>query len=480
MVEMFPPVSTVELSVQVYPPMPRHNYSPAYLRYLRARLWNLARPGFWGTAIFLSVVGLFIKEYWTKPDLFTQTEENSQLTTKTADEVSLSDENKAIAADIDNLPTILHDFEQANLLNKSIPTKKTDSSASKGLLNGVDKNNQKSTGELKSSSDDKKLPSPPTQPLENPFLTQAENLLQNGSFQSGSKFKKVNSQTSVQLYTKQTPFGLGTQLASQTNSNQNDITPSALETALNQLPNQPQWGGGNSTSTQINPTEQFLPTNSVISQINTPNTGFSNTTNYTQQKLTNQPQSTINPFSTTTGYTQQGLINQSSNPVTVPSYAQPGVVNLPPNSVTVPGYSQLGTGSQLLNSTSTPNTNRDTPSIPYSNQENRFINNLNNGQVVPNITQPNSILPSTQVIPPRTSGVSNNLTPYNTFQTPSQSNVTQTTAPVGTQDSRNLNWQQPTQLSPYNQPSPYNQLSPYNNSDRNELRRELMRQYLRE
>lgn len=89
--------------------MPQRHYPPAYLRYLKARLWNLARPSFWGTAIVLSVVGLVIKEYWTNPDFLAKSQTNPVASPQQPVDSSLSAEDKAIAADIDNLPVLYND-----------------------------------------------------------------------------------------------------------------------------------------------------------------------------------------------------------------------------------------------------------------------------------------------------------------------------------------------------------------------------------
>ncbi|NJL09925.1 MAG: hypothetical protein HC908_06300 [Calothrix sp. SM1_7_51] len=93
--------------------MPRSQYPSPNLRFLRARLSNLARPSFWGTAIFLCVIGFVIKEYWSNPDFLSRGQQNSAPTQQNTSQTYLSDEDKAIAADIDNLPVLLEEGKEA-------------------------------------------------------------------------------------------------------------------------------------------------------------------------------------------------------------------------------------------------------------------------------------------------------------------------------------------------------------------------------
>jgi len=88
--------------------MSPHHYPP----YLRSGLWNLAKPSVWGTAIFLSVVGFSSGEYLMHPESFTRQESQPVIYTQPS-EASLSKEDRAIAADIDNTPDLMGSFEQA-------------------------------------------------------------------------------------------------------------------------------------------------------------------------------------------------------------------------------------------------------------------------------------------------------------------------------------------------------------------------------
>lgn len=339
--------------------MPHRHYRPAYLRYLKARLWNLGRPSFWGTAIFLSVVGLVTWEYWKNPDIFVYKPKNQVASQKPPDS-SLSEENRAIAADIDNLPVLFNDFEQATLpVTTNTPKENTEGKKSKSLLEDVIKN-QKSASDTKLNPGLGIVNNDTSPAVKNPFVVQTENLLRTGTVDSNSPFLSFKSLTAASEPTgvEQTSSSLGIGFTNQSNKNQNSVSISPLQAALDQSTNQ-KLSSFNGTATQTNtlgrisdPGVTLIPSiNSLPSQNSLPTTGLS----------------------AGTGYRSTGT-------------------NLPQN--------------------------------PY--------NNLNNGQVVPNVAP---------VTPPVTSTAPSNISPYFS-QSPSQGVVTPTN-PVGY---GNYGLQQPTQV----------------------------------
>ncbi|MEH2284559.1 MAG: hypothetical protein V7K90_25090 [Nostoc sp.] len=338
--------------------MPHRHYPPAYLRYLKARLWNLGRPGFWVTAIFLSVVGLVIWKYWSNPDIFVYEQKKPVVLQKSADS-SLSEENKAIAADIDNLPVLFNDFEEATLsLTANAPKEKTQTKKSKGLLEDV-------INKQKSATDTKLNPglgvNGDTSPVaKNPFVVQTENLLRGGTVDSSNQFLGLKTLDAASEPTggEQTSSNLGIGFTNQTNKNQNSLSISPLQAALNQSTNQKLSSFNGITATQPN----------VLGQVSDPAT-------------------TLMP----------------------PVNSLPSQNYLPSTGLT-PGTGYTSTGTNL-------------PQNPY--------NNLNNGQVVPNVAP---------VTPPATSVAPSNIAPYSS-QSPSQSVVTPTN-PAGY---GNYGLQQPTQ-----------------------------------
>ncbi|MBD2492930.1 hypothetical protein [Nostoc sp. FACHB-280] len=358
--------------------MSNRHYPPAYLRYLKARLWSFSKPAFWGTAIFLSVLGLVIREYWANPDAFTG-KQNGEVTTQQADNSSLSAEDKAIAADIDNLPVLYNDVEKAE--SPAIVNSLTDNSKpkkGKDFLQDVI-NKQKSSNKSNailgisggtSSSDSK-----------NPFVAQTESLLQFG-IQNGSSNQLSNSSSQPKGSTDN-PYAVGTGTNQTPNNPYNSITPST--TTLS--PSTNQTTPSNINSATANPGNTFGQTpytglSQNLSNINSTTTNFSN--NSSKNPYTPIPQSL--PTST-----QNFLPNTNLNSGT--SYIQPTVTSQPTNY-----YNGVNTAQPLTNSVptitttqpinsvaptnTTPTTVQNssayivTPAAPASYQDNRYFRGL--------------------------------------------------------------------------------------------------------
>lgn len=280
--------------------MPPRQYPPAYLRYLRARLWNLGRPGFWGTAIFLFAVGFVIHESWLHPNIFTR-KQNTQVTkpSKPAESSSLSDEDKAMVADIDNLPVLLNEFEKATLSTAAInPQEDAQVDKSESLFEDVIKK-QNAASDAKSNPGTGRVNNAPPKIEKNPFVLQAENLLLSGTNDGEGQFLDVNSLNPSPVQTETTTFSsLDMGLTNRTKKNQKSVLISPLQAEINQLTKQNLSSLNNTTSTQINPLGQtssngatmMLPSNSLPSRNLPPSTGIG----YIQPTVINQPQ---NPYS---------------------------------------------------------------------------------------------------------------------------------------------------------------------------------------
>ncbi|NWF61495.1 MAG: hypothetical protein HXY43_20155 [Fischerella sp.] len=331
--------------------MSDRRYPPAYLRYLKARLWNLAQPGFWGTAIFLSVVGLVIKEYWTHPDLFHFGQKKQVAAQKPANS-SLSAEDQAIAADIDNLPVLFYDFDRGTLPSKVSNSKNTQANNSQAFLDNVSKQQTAAT-EAYLINSLKQVNSAPISKLENPFVAQAENLLQLKDFQNESKFLGVNGLTpsSAQIDTAQSSTNVGMGLTNQIDSTQSTVVVSPLQTALNQSTNQSLSIGNGVTSIQTNPLGRSPS-----------NTGLNG--------------DAIAPVTNGMGYTQPTVTNLAQNSTSIPNQnLAPHPANIPnqfPNISTnlsdtqaIPSV-QSGT-SAVAPITQTPTQGAITPSNPGVN-----------------------------------------------------------------------------------------------------------------
>jgi hypothetical protein len=259
--------------------MSNRPFNPTFLGNLKAKLWNLSQPSFWGTAIFLSIVGLVIREYWTHPDFLTSGQKQQVSSQKSTDS-SLSVEDRAIAADIDNLPVLFYDFDRADITSTaSTPKKNTKNNNSKYVLNDLGNNN---------SNSGLKLANPAHVPiLENPFVVQAENLLQLKSFPSDRQISGLNGMVP-------TPIGAG----EISTPSQGTSPVSALQTALNQSTNQNLPTGNSTSLTQMNsferslptPSQTFLPNMGLTTQVGTP---VIHGSNYNPVTATNQPQNSI-------------------------------------------------------------------------------------------------------------------------------------------------------------------------------------------
>ena len=236
--------------------MPNRHYPPAYLRYLKARLLNLAKPSFWGTAIVLSVIGLVIREYWYNPDMFTYNQ-NPEVTSSESDDSDLSAEDKAIAADIDNLPILFKDLEQGNLpITANLPPTTSLANNNDNLLREV--NQQQSSNSAASSLGIGTFNNTSTPRMKNPFVAEAENLLQSGGSNVGNQFSGINplaaSSQPTETAATSSLSGIG---VNQTENIQNiNSIPNFSQTAFNQSNNQTFSGLNDETTNQINPVGQ--------------------------------------------------------------------------------------------------------------------------------------------------------------------------------------------------------------------------------
>ena len=197
--------------------MPPSNQLPASLRYLRARLRPLTRPPVWGGAIFISVVGLVAWEYSVNPDLL-QSSEHNAVTESKSNNPSLSPEDSAIGADIDSSPVLARELNQASTpIAPVIPPKRI---TTKDLLElGTEKTTSPNDTQLTPST--VSGTSVPALTPENPFLAQAQNLLQTGQLYGNGPSSGNPYATSTQINTGQTSgSSLGNGLPPAANQNQ--------------------------------------------------------------------------------------------------------------------------------------------------------------------------------------------------------------------------------------------------------------------
>ncbi|MDJ0676943.1 MAG: hypothetical protein QNJ36_16440 [Calothrix sp. MO_167.B42] len=335
--------------------MSRH-YPPASLRYLKARLWNLARPSFWGTAIFLAVAGMGLYEYWTNPDFWHKWQQKSVNSSK-LEESSISDADKSVLADVDNLPVLLNDRAKANSPSTApITIPKPQKGDNKTLLNDLTNISKKFPNKIKSEPGvANRNPGYNNLQVENPFLTQAENLLKGNNSLTQNNLLGVNSSSGNYLNPQVTPTpSLRVGLHGKTSPN--IPTTSPLKAAINksiQLQTNPvaaKSGNNFSVSNPLNQPGVNNPNNPGLQSPRINNLpGVTSVTSYNQPLQIKQQPNTSN---LSPGYIQPGLTNQQRNQPTniLPNqqfnqgYNQPrAVINLNPTqqSSTVPIQSQL-------------------------------------------------------------------------------------------------------------------------------------------
>jgi hypothetical protein len=169
--------------------MSSQKQSPAFFRYLKARLQPLGRPAFWVSAVGMSLVFLVIAKYWNDPEWFSRFGGDGATSPEgAAANSNLSPEELAALANIDSSSILLERFDPATAL-PTVPLPEADSGQSKdsdesggpeGLLS------QFSLGKPKSNAIPASNPSNTGQEDSNPFATSIQELLTAGSrFGSG-------------------------------------------------------------------------------------------------------------------------------------------------------------------------------------------------------------------------------------------------------------------------------------------------------
>ncbi len=417
--------------------MSRFRYRSPRLRYLRARLSIFTRPSFLAALVFLSCLGFVVKEYWTNPDFlkFAQNQEAPSQTSSSSDS-SLSDEDRAIAADIDNLSVLDFDKQQANIpittnINDGKKIKQQNETQLTKILDLAEKNQK--ANKIKPNTTKSQTTNTPSTSQQNPFLKQAKDLL-NFKFDTGNINGNVNSLSpfSTDLQTSQNSFNLGI------NKSQSVNPESALQKSINDSNNkQIQENLAENSSTDKNTFGQLLQNGQKAPSSNSSNnqnlrqsqTDSLVNTNLFNQPLNNQSQNPYGNFNNNqlpaNNYTQPGLNNQPQNPygnfnnnqLPANNYTQPGLNNQPQNPYgnfnnnQLPGnnYTQPGLNNQSqnpygnFNNNQLPgnnNFNNNPQQNPYSNfnrnqlpanQVQNPYNNFNNTQ-----TRNNGYSPQTQ------------------------------------------------------------------------------------
>ncbi|MBF2067518.1 MAG: hypothetical protein IGS39_24340 [Calothrix sp. C42_A2020_038] len=399
--------------------MSNHRLSSPYFRYLKARLWNFARPGFWGTAIFLSVVGLTIREFWMRPDLLTSRQSKSTAIQPKPNS-TLSAEDRAIVADIDTLPILRYDSEQGvqstldkdtdiNTLDTAEPIAKP-KKVNQNLLDEAIKNQKSSSN---TGLDSKSIAAPSIK-YDNPFLTQAQNLLQFGNTSRNNSFVGLNTfnASNQSNQTNQVnSLGLRVESTNSYDSTQTLVGANSLQVALNtssrnqtnQLPNQTSFNSQN----LYNQSSNFINSNNFNSTNNLPQgltQSFGTPVNISTQTLNNSvsPTQFTQPTIATTTQPQiyYGNLNgtnlnqtptqtQIFNNLNGANSTQPQIYNNLNNSnfntQPLPNNTITSQAASTVNTVPYPSTTTASPRITIKN---------GNIIITPSVQQPNSTVSS--------------------------------------------------------------------------------------
>lgn len=297
--------------------MPRSQFPSSKLRYIRARLFNLARPSFWVTAIFLSVVGFVIKEYWSNPDFLRQGRQNSTPAQQTSGDSSLSEEDKAIAADIDNLPVLLNEGKDTIFPpRQDITQVAKEINRNRTVFNELVNRNRNAVAVPQPNSST--ASSSTAVPRQNPFLTQAENLLQIGTLGFNPAINPTASNSSVPGTTA-TSSRVGI-LGNQINQNQTATTVNTPPVV-------------NFTNSQnqanINQTNTGLQQSAFTQPIPVNNTSGINAINDATLPQINTIPQPIQTTISSSNSNNNNFVNQTLAPTTVPTpqtqFINPGV-----------------------------------------------------------------------------------------------------------------------------------------------------------
>ncbi|RUS96549.1 hypothetical protein DSM106972_087360 [Dulcicalothrix desertica PCC 7102] len=380
--------------------MSNRRLSSPYVRYLKARLWNLARPGFWGTALFLSVIGLTIREFWMRPDMLTSRQSKPVATQPQANS-TLTAEDRAIAADIDNLPILAYDSEQTE--ESALDVAEPISQPKKGNQNPLQEalKNQNASNAIKSNSNPAVSTAPaPSFKYDNPFLTQAQNLLQFGNTlgDRNNRSTRLNTaNSSSQTQSNQLDSNLG-QGFNTTNSTQRLVASGSLEAALN--------------PSSLTPLPTQTPFNQIISRSQLTTQPSNNNFNTAPQAINNSlpPTQFVQPI-TTQPSTYNNNFN-GANPTQVPTYTNPSTINSVQPATSYSNVNGASTTIQqtfntqpLPNSTLLPQTSAVTPSTFNT------VTNPSASTLTPTNERGNATLttPSVQPTPSQVPGQSLNL-----------------------------------------------------------------------
>jgi|GEM_PF-1525181 hypothetical protein len=346
-------------------------YRSPYQKYFQPRVSSSIKPAVWIAGVILPIIGIAIYSHWSEVATWTFPQPK-KVVTKKPYIIKLSDEQRALTADIDNLPVIVNDLNQSTPLNRDDLHDDQDSMdlpSAQGIVKArmaqtrVNASDVGLNGGISSTSKENNI--------ENPFLKAANDSLNYGQTDETNSFLHSASPGNTQYGLLTTPDDeIDRRVPNQNSQSNSRNEVGALATAISQLDNTHQFNSSQSNTSAIasgtnltnyynSPGKDSQLSSTVNSNSNYLNTsqsqslgldqniagtsqslGLNNNIN-NNQILTNQgTRSTLTPNSTTD--TTSNVSNVSN------VYSQPSTLSTSNNSST--NYTSPATGYTYGNS----------------------------------------------------------------------------------------------------------------------------------
>ncbi|MCL1468657.1 hypothetical protein [Argonema galeatum] len=338
------------------------NRPPAPLRYFKARLRPLFWPMVWGTATIISLVGFSTWAYFTHPEWLVFSDDRENTSPINTVEPTVSDEDKAIGADIDTLSVLEKDLANS----EPFQVAPAETEKQQGLFDDFIKRKEAADAQKSSGQSS----------ITNPFAIKSQDPLNNsGTLPSGNSITTPSSN-----------LGAGTTANPAGSPNSAPLSP--LQSALDRI------DAGKQPTLQNPTTAPASPLQSALDRLNTGNTIA---TPAPTDKLGQNSGSNQTPTQSTSGIPGQ---------VTAPAQQYPGTA----------GYSSIPGQSYGSASPVPGTTGYNVPPTSSSNPPNSYTY-LNQPQAVPGVPPAAQVSPS---LTPSNLGQSpfQNATPGNGYANP--------------------------------------------------------------
>jgi hypothetical protein len=255
-------------------------YISLYSSYLKVGLSRYQQPIFWSTGVFILVMGLAIGNHWLDLDNLSNNS-NGKTDPPEPATSSLTDEDTAFRADIDNLPSLLGDLNQSHY-GKQNSRPQVDNNEIWFSAEDIVKSRLSQNKEVKANPGLETDSSPLPTKMDNPFLQAANDSLQYHKTDGTKPFLGLDSANG-------TP---DSQEQDQSQTSNTGLDPAnSLETSTNKFSNKNKL---NTLDSNVNPETSGIPT--------------ANNSNLTGQSV--YPVIPLNTTNATSGYVDPAMANQ--------------------------------------------------------------------------------------------------------------------------------------------------------------------------